>query len=648
VASCAQAVSDLRPGRDGSPPAVNTNTPYVKKAREGVMEFLLINHPLDCPICDQGGECDLQDQALGYGRSYTRFEENKRAVEDKYMGPLVKTEMTRCIQCTRCVRFISEVAGVEEIGLLNRGEDAQIDTYLEAALTSELQGNVIDLCPVGALTSKPYAFNARPWELEKTETVDVMDALGSNIRVDNRGPAVLRILPRVNEEINEEWISDKTRFVWDGLARQRLDRPYVRKRGKLEPVSWGEALDAAAQKLKRDPEKIAAIAGDLQDAESMKALMDLLRGLGVRSLDCRQDGAKLGHGPRESWLFNTTIYGVDDADALLLIGSNPRKEAPVLNARIRRAWLENGLQIGVIGEAADLTYPYAYLGGGAQTLADVARGGHAFADVLKKAKRPMLILGQGALARKDGAAVARLAAELAQGSGMFVAPSDELPDGWNGFNVLHTAAARVAGLDMGFLPAPGGRDVEGVLKDARSGAIETVFLLGADEIDADALKETFVIYLGSHGDRGAQAADVILPGAAYTEKDGVYVNTEGRVQFGWRSVFPKGEAKEDWAIVRALSDRLGRTLPYDDLDALRAKLRADHPTFAAIDYAPGGASAGAFDPASVGAEGQLDGAPFKSVVADFYFTNPIARASVTLAKAAQAAAGARAGLQAAE
>jgi NADH-quinone oxidoreductase subunit G len=650
VASCAQAVADLRPGRDGSPPAVNTNTPYVKKAREGVMEFLLINHPLDCPICDQGGECDLQDQALGYGRSYTRFEENKRAVEDKEMGPLVKTIMTRCIQCTRCVRFIAEVAGVEEIGMTGRGEDAEITTYLEAALTSELQGNIIDLCPVGALTSKPYAFNARPWELEKTETVDVMDALGSNIRVDSRGPAVMRILPRTNEEINEEWISDKTRFVWDGLSRQRLDRPYVRKRGKLTPVGWSEALDAAAKKLKGDPEKIAAIAGDLCDAESMKALLDLMKSLGVRSLDCRQDGAKLGGAgaPRESWLFNTTIYGVDEADALLLVGTNPRLEAPVLNARIRGAWLENSLEVGVIGEPADLTFPYAFLGGGPGTLKDLVDAGHSFTDVLKRARRPMLILGQGALARPDGAAVAHLAARLAQATGMFIAPSEESPEGWNGFNVLHTAAARVGGLDMGFVPASGGRDVAGVLEGARAGAVETVFLLGADELDVEPLEDAFVIYLGSHGDRGAQVADVILPGAAYTEKNATYVNTEGRVQLALRAVFPKGEAREDWAIIRALSDRVGRTLPYDDLEALREKLRRDHPTFGAVDYAPGGASAGAIDPSRIGAEGPVGKAAFESATKSFYFTNPIARASVTLARAAAAADAARAKLQAAE
>ncbi len=649
VASCAQAVSDLRPGRDGEPPAVNTRTEYVKKAREGVMEFLLINHPLDCPICDQGGECDLQDQAVAYGRSFTRYDENKRAVEDKNMGPLVKTIMTRCIQCTRCVRFISEVAGVEEIGMTSRGEDAEITTYLEKSLTSELSGNVIDLCPVGALTSKPYAFNARPWELEPTETVDVMDALGSNIRVDARGPAVLRILPRVNEEINEEWISDKTRFVWDGLGRQRLDAPYVRKNGKLETATWTEALDAAAARLKGDPDKVAAIAGDLADAESMKALKDLMASLGVPHLDCRQDGAKIGGGPREAYLFNTTIYGVEDADAILLIGTNPRLEAPILNARIRKTWLDkDDVQIGVVGEPEDLTYPYAFLGGGADTMKAIADGAHDFFPILEKARRPMVILGMGALARPDGAAILKLAHDLAKKAGMFIAPTAEDQEGWNGFNVLHTAAARVAGLDLGFLPGERGRDIAGILDGAAAGDIETVYLLGADEIDAAKLKDAFVIYQGHHGDAGAHVADVILPGAAYTEKHGLYVNTEGRAQRGRRAVFPKGLAREDWAILRALSEKAGRTLAYDSLEELRAKLMEDHPTFAALDYAPGGASAGSFADAEVGAAGKLDPAPLRSTVSNFHFTNAIARASKTMAETDAAVRAATGDLRAAE
>ncbi|HEX2801857.1 MAG TPA: NADH-quinone oxidoreductase subunit NuoG, partial [Phenylobacterium sp.] len=419
-----------------------TDTPMVKKARHGVMEFLLINHPLDCPICDQGGECDLQDQAMGYGRDDSRYAENKRAVEEKFMGPLIKTVMTRCIQCTRCVRFITEVAGVPDIGLISRCEDVEITTYLDKAVASELSANIIDLCPVGALTSKPYAFNARPWELKKTESVDVMDALGSAIRVDARGSAVLRVLPRVNEEINEEWISDKTRYAVDGLARQRLDQPYVREAGKLRPATWAEALDTVAAKLKATaPDRVGVIAGDLQDAESMKAALDLFRSLGVQSTDCRQDGMALGEGPRESWLFNSTIAGIEAADVILLVGVNPRTEAPVLNARLRKRWVVGALKVGVIGEQADLTYGYDYLGAGPGSLSGLGKSKSDFVTALKGAKSAAIILGAGALSRTDGAAVAKAAAGVAKTFSM-------------GWNVLHSAAARVGGLDLGFLPGP--------------------------------------------------------------------------------------------------------------------------------------------------------------------------------------------------
>ena len=612
-----------------------TNTPMVKKAREGVMEFLLINHPLDCPICDQGGECDLQDQSMGFGRDSTRYRENKRAVEEKFMGPLVKTVMTRCIQCTRCVRFITEVAGQSEIGLISRGEDVEITTYLESAVTSELSANIIDLCPVGALTSKPYAFNARSWELEKTESVDVMDALGSAIRVDSRGNEVMRVLPRTNDEVNEEWISDKTRYACDGLMRQRLDQPYVREGGKLRPATWGEAFAAVAERVNAaSRDRIGVIAGDLQDAESMKAALDLFGGLGVKNLDCRQDGAKIGAGPRESWLFNSAIAGVDECDALLLIGCNPRLEAPVLNARIRKSWLWRDLKVGVIGEAADLTYRVEALGAGPASIAELARAKDGFGKVLKDAAKPAVILGAGALARDDGAAVLSAAASLAGQVGA-------IADGWNGFNVLHTAASRVAGLDLGFIPGDGGLDAPAMVK---KGAVDVLVLLGADEIDLSAT-DAFVVYLGTHGDAGAHRADVILPGAAYTEKDGLYVNTEGRPQFGQRAVFPKGEAREDWAILRALSERLGATLPYDNLDQLRAKLFADHPTFGAVDHAPTGAP---LDLGKVGAAGALSDAPFASPIKDFYFTNPIARASVTMAECSASVAAARASKMAAE
>jgi NADH-quinone oxidoreductase subunit G len=638
IASCAQTVGDMRPNADGTPPNVQTKSPRAIKARNGVMEFLLINHPLDCPICDQGGECDLQDQAMGYGRGGSRYTENKRAVDDKNMGPLVKTIMTRCIQCTRCVRFVSEVAGVDEIGLANRGEDAEITTYLEKSLTSELSGNVIDLCPVGALTSKPYAFNARPWELRKTESIDVMDAMGAAIRVDARGPAVMRILPRINEEINEEWISDKTRFVWDGLGRQRLDKPYIRENGKLKAVTWGEALNAAAAALKAPADQIGVVAGDLADAEGMKAAMDLANSLGVKSIDCRQDGAKLGLAadgsklPRESWLFNSTIMGIDEADAILLIGVNPRKEAPVLNARIRKVWLRAPLSIGVIGERVDLTYDYRYLGAGPNSLSEL-KAGNAMFDDLAKAKRPMIIVGQGALARADGGAVLHAASALAAAVNAF-----KPEEGWNGFSVLHTAAARVAGLDLGFLPSKGGKDVAGILAGAASGDIKTVVLLGADEFDTTKLGKATVVYIGSHGDAGAHRADIILPAAAYTEKSATYVNTEGRVQRTARATPPKGDAREDWAILRALSAVVGKPLPYDTLAQVRAKLSADHPTFRGTDFAPHTNAASAAPP--YGAAGALQSTPIVSTLGAFHLTNPIARASKTMAECAELAAGA--------
>ncbi|PWE17261.1 NADH-quinone oxidoreductase subunit G [Marinicauda salina] len=641
AASCAFLVRDMRGGPNGEPPAMNTLSPMVKKAREGVMEFLLINHPLDCPICDQGGECDLQDQSLAYGRAGSRFAENKRAVEDKYMGPLIKTIMTRCIQCTRCVRFATEIAGVPELGAIGRGEDMEITTYLEKSMTSELSGNVIDLCPVGALTSKPYAFNARPWELTKTETVDVMDAQGANIRVDSRGGAVLRIMPRLHEEVNEEWISDKTRFVWDGLGRQRLDRPFVREAGKLRPAKWDEALALAADKLSGDPEKVGVIAGDLNDVEGLKAAKDLFDSLGVKSIDCRQDGAKIGGGPRQGYLFNSTIAGIDEADAILIVGSNPRLEAPVLNARIRTRWLNSDAKVGVIGEAADLTYEYEHLGTGPKDIAALAKKRSGFIKTLKDAEKPMIIVGAGALARADGAQVLRAAGDLAARVGA-------VADGWNGFNVLHTAASRVGGLDLGFIPGEGGRDANAILDGAKAGDVETVVLLGADEIDTDRLGDAFVIYVGHHGDAGAMRADLILPSAAYTEKNGFYVNTEGRVQLAERAVFPKGEAKEDWAIFRALSARLGRTLPYDDLNALRADLIEKIESFGEIDHAPGAAGAESFDPASLGEAGDVADAPFVSPITDFYLTNAIARASKTLAECSAEVAAARSELQAAE
>ena len=633
VASCAQNVRDLRPGPEGAPPELFTNTPMVKKAREGVMEFLLINHPLDCPICDQGGECDLQDQAVAYGRDGSRYEENKRAVEEKYMGPLIKTIMTRCIQCTRCVRFATEIAGVDDLGLVNRGEDAQITTYLEKAVESELTGNLIDVCPVGALTSKPYAFNARPWELRKTETIDVMDAVGSNIRVDARGREVLRILPVVHEDINEEWIADKTRFIWDGLKRQRLDRPYVRKDGKLQPTSWNEALSLAGEKLKSTAkDRVAAIVGDLAPAEAIKALKDLMTSLGVTNLDCRQDNAKIGKGDRRSYLFNSGIAGLENADAILLVGTNPRREAPMVNARIRKSWMRKlDLKIGVIGEQADLSYEYDYLGAGPETLSALASGQGAFFDALKSARRPAIIVGMGALSRNDGATVLAETAKLAKAVGA-------VTDNWNGFNVLHTAASRVAALDLGFLPKDGGRDFAGILQGCEAREIDVVYNLGADEFDAKRLNGAFVIYQGHHGDAGARHADIILPGAAYTEQSGVYANTEGRAQMSARALFAPGEAREDWAILRALSAHAGKTLPYDDLFALRQAMIEDAPALGRLDQLHDDETP--FDLTQVGAVGAMDSAPFASAVSDYYLTNPIARASKTMAECSATMSGA--------
>ena len=633
-ASCALQVRDIFPNKDGTPAKINTTSPYARKAREGVMEFLLINHPLDCPICDQGGECDLQDQAMGYGRAaFHRFNENKRAVEDKYMGPLVKTIMTRCIQCTRCVRFATEVAGVPDLGATGRGEDMEITTYLEKAFASELSGNVVDLCPVGALTSKPYAFNARPWELKKTESIDVMDAQGCNIRVDTRGPQVMRVLPRLNEDVNEEWISDKARHACDGLGRQRLDRPYIRTGGKLKPATWAEAFAAIAAKVKSStPDKMAAIVGDMAAAEEIKALKDLMTALRVKNLDCRQDGAKIG-GPRQTYLFNTGIAGVEAADAILLVGTNPRWDAPVLNARIRKTWLAGPLKLANIGPAVDLTYPVEQLGSDIATLEAIANGSHGFAQVLKDAKRPMIILGSGAITRGDGAAVMALAAKIARDSGIIGPAGTHAEGGWNGFNILHTAASRVAALDLGFLPKDGGRDLSGIIDGAQKGEIDFLYLLGADELDHAHLGRAFIVYQGSHGDAGAHHADVILPGAAYTEKEGTYVNFEGRVQQAGRAAFPPGEAREDWTILRALSDVLGVKLPYDNRPALLKALVADVTHFADIGVSPVHADTKAATWEGIGLSGPLDARqPVTHAIADYYLTNPIARASETMAQ----------------
>jgi NADH-quinone oxidoreductase subunit G len=612
VASCAM------PAGEGM--VIRTGTPMVHKARKGVLEMLLINHPLDCPICDQGGECDLQDLTLFYGPDHSRFEENKRSVTDKDLGPLISTHMTRCIQCTRCIRFLDEVAGVEELGMVHRGEHEEISTWIERALGSELQGNIIDICPVGALNSKPYEYRARPWELRKTESVDVLDAVGCNIRVDARGPEVMRILPRLHEDINEEWISDKTRFAYDGLKKRRLDVPMVKQGGKLRPSTWREAFSAIRARLEgTSGDKVAAIVGDLADCEAMVLLKDLMGRLESPNVDCRQDGARLDAGARCGYLFNSTIAGIEAADACLLIGTNPRLEGSLVNARLRKRWRRGGFTIGRIGPPADLTYPVLELGAGPQSLAEVADGTHEFGKRLEQAERPMLILGQGALARADGAAVLATARAIAERYGM-------VKDEWNGFNVLHTATARVGGLDLGLVPGKGGHDVAGILAAASRGEIEVVFLLGADEIDAAWLGDAFVIYQGHNGDRGAARADVILPGAAYTEKDATYVNTEGRPQRGRLAVFPPGEAKEDWKILRALSEALGRTVPLNTLGEVRARM---------VEIAPQLAEPDVIQPApwqTFGRKGKLEQAPFAIPIEDFYRTDPISRSSAVMAE----------------
>ena len=615
VASCAYPVMDGM--------KVFTDTPLVRNARRGVMEFLLINHPLDCPICDQGGECDLQDQAYAYGHDKSRYGEAKRAVKDKNIGPLIKTVMTRCIQCTRCVRFAAEVAGTPELGGTNRGENMEIGTYVEKALTSELSGNLIDICPVGALTSRPYAFVSRPWELRKTDGIDVLDAVGANIRIDTRGPEVLRILPRINEAVNEEWMADRGRFSFDGLKRRRLDRPWLRKDGRMVAASWAEAFAAIAAKLSQTPaDRIGAVAGSLADAESVLALKDLMAAYGSTNLDCREDGAAIDGTRADFYRFNTTIAGIEEADALLIIGADPRKEAPVLNARIRKRWAQGRFPVGIIGPGGlDLTYSAQHLGEGPAALSALLDGSHPFAATLKAAQKPMLILGRGALARADGAAVLASAWRLAAEAGMLK------PD-WHGFNLLHQFGGQVGALELGFLPGQGGKDLSAML----SGGVDALWLLNADGFDPARIPaNTFVIYQGHHGDAMAARADVLLPGAAYTEKDATWVNTEGRAQRGYRAIHPPGEAREDWRIIRAYSEGVGKTLPYNDLDALRARLASVSPVFARIGEV---AASGCADKAGPQAAMAMEAAPFRLPITDYHRADVISRASDVMAECA--------------
>ena len=612
AASCAMQVKDLRPGPEGAPSEVLTNSPMVRKAREGVMEFLLINHPLDCPICDQGGECDLQDQAMAYGVDFSRYREPKRASQDLNLGPLVETHMTRCISCTRCVRFTTEVAGITQMGQTGRGEDSEITSYLNETLNSNMQGNIIDLCPVGALVSKPYAFTARPWELTKTESVDVMDALGSNIRVDTKGREVMRILPRNNDAVNEEWINDKTRFVWDGLRRQRLDKPYIRENGRLRPASWAEALSAAAGAMKG--RKVAGLIGDLVPVEAAFSLKQLIEGLGGK-VECRVDGAKLPAGNRSAYVGTATIADIDDAAMIQLIGTNPRTEAPVLNSRIRAAWAR-GAKIGLVGEKVDLTYDYAHVGNDRAALEGLSS---AQITDETRAKPTLVIVGQGAIRDADGEAVLAHAMQLAANSNSKLL-------------VLHTAAGRVGAMDVGAVTEGG---MHAAVEDA-----DVIFNLGVDELDI--APGAFVIYQGSHGDRGAHRADIILPGACYTEENALFVNTEGRPQLAMRANFAPGDARENWAILRALSAELGQVQPWNSLAGLRRALIAAVPLLGQLDEV----AANDWQPLPVGPMGSGD---FRYAIKDFYLTNAITRASPLMAElSAMAAARAADGKLAAE
>ena len=606
-ASCALACADNM--------VVKTNSDMVKKARKGVMEMMLINHPLDCPICDQGGECDLQDQAVSYGFDRSRYYESKRAKADPDLGPLVKTVMTRCIQCTRCVRFSEEIAGTGELGYLHRGENAEIGTFIEKAVDSELSGNLIDICPVGALTNKPYAFKARPWELRKTETIDVHDAVGSNIRVDARGGEVMRILPRLHEDVNEEWIGDRSRFSCDGLKHKRLDRPWLRENGKLREATWDEAFGVVAARLKKSKlATTAALAGDLCDVESMVALNDLLGLSGGAQLECRSDGAQFDASERCGYLFNSGIAAIEQADAILLVGTNPRHEATMVNARIRKAWLAKRVKVGVVGPAVDLTYPYTHIGVGAGDLEALMNGKHDFAKVLEKAERPMIIVGMGAFAREDGMEVHALVRDVAEKFKM-------VREGWNGFNVLHNAASRVGALDIGFA-TEGGIDLS---------AMNLVWLLGADDFDLSTISpKAFVVYQGHHGDKGAARADVILPGAAYTEKDGLYVNMEGRPQMARMVVHPPGQAREDWKIIRALSEYTGKVLPYNDLFQLRQRIVDEWPHLGEVDVLP------QTEWKKFGKSDKVSKEAFTPGIQNYYLTNSICRASTTMKECVRA------------
>ena len=607
VASCAMQVSDgLK---------IHTKTQRVKKAREGVMEFLLINHPLDCPICDQGGECDLQDQSVAYGLGGSRYEQNKRSVENKDMGPFIKTEMNRCIHCTRCVRFSTEVSGSDEIGAIGRGRDMEITTYLDIAVKSELSGNVIDLCPVGALTSKPYAFSARPWELKQTESIDVMDAVGSNIRIDTKGNKVMRVLPRNNDEINEEWISDKTRFFWDGLSLQRIDKPYLRENGKFRQVSWKKAIDVASDKLlNTNPKKIASITGDLVSIESIYSIKKLMDFIKSPNTECRQDGSKI-NGGREKWLFNSKLSGIDVSDGCLLIGTNPRIEAALINSRIIRKSKEKNYSIGLLGNKSELNYNYDYLGDDPSIIYDLIDNKSPFCEKLSEMNKPIMIIGQGALKGDEGEDYLNLCIELAN-------KYNFLKNDWNGFNVLHTAASRPGAMEIGFLPKERGKDLDQIIDGYKKGDISTLFLLGADEIEISEKTDCFVIYQGHHGDKGANIADLILPSPSFNEQNGLFINTEGRIQESIRATFPIGEAKEDWEIISLISKKMGLENIDNSFEDLRSSLFQSFPHLADIDMCLSGEKL----PEKIERK-DIKQHVFKNSLNNFWLSNSITRSS---------------------
>ena len=607
VASCAMQVSDgLK---------IHTKTQRVKKAREGVMEFLLINHPLDCPICDQGGECDLQDQSVAYGLGGSRYEQNKRSVENKDMGPFIKTEMNRCIHCTRCVRFSTEVSGSDEIGAIGRGRDMEITTYLDIAVKSELSGNVIDLCPVGALTSKPYAFSARPWELNQTESIDVMDAVGSNIRIDTKGNKVMRVLPRNNDEVNEEWISDKTRFFWDGLSLQRIDKPYLRENGKLRQVSWKKAIDVASDKLlNTNPKKIASITGDLVSIESIYSIKKLMDSIKSPNTECRQDGSKI-NGGREKWLFNSKLSGIDVSDGCLLIGTNPRIEAALINSRIVRKSKEKNYSVGLLGNKSELNYNYDYLGDDPSIIYDLIDNKSPFCEKLSEMNKPIMIIGQGALKGDEGEDYLNLCIELANNYNF-------LKNDWNGFNVLHTAASRPGAMEIGFLPKERGKDLDQIIDGYKKGDISTLFLLGADEIEISEKTDCFVIYQGHHGDKGANIADLILPSPSFNEQNGLFINTEGRIQESIRATFPIGEAKEDWEIISLISKKMGLENIDNSFEDLRSSLFQSFPHLADIDVCLSGEKL----PEKIERK-DIKQHVFKNSLNNFWLSNSITRSS---------------------